>query len=367
MTSPFGPVLAEIEDAMRRGLDSRFLQCVARLATDTRGIDTEAMTTLVEQIAPMLRGLGGTYSKLAVLAGALVERGASPMALVEVLPERTAATMTRYRVLQQTWPHAADGKPLPAFEPPLNEALLNRVEDTLVSWAKRNGRSEQQALLIAYSWFSVDDWINSLISAMMVSREFRAAMGSREQVLEGAAALARQLPRAHWLHGLCLVCDDEPLIVLDPTSGRAFQLTMSGVGDNYQLHTLLADRLIGPGRGGVLEGERPEPAWVQAATTGPTGSFDPSTPITRRFRLFDGRGNYVYPEGWPADIEPLDGVRVLVLHPAKGAYGWKNGRAYVSMVPALTFDREVKSDEAAHWLSRIVPARETDVMGFNRG
>jgi hypothetical protein len=36
---------------------------------------------------------------------------------------------------------------------------------------------------------------------------------------------------------------------------------MSGVGDNFQLHTPLADRLIGdPGRG-LVSGERPAPDW----------------------------------------------------------------------------------------------------------
>jgi hypothetical protein len=44
-----------------------------------------------------------------------------------------------------------------------------------------------------------------------------------------------------------LVLDDEPLIALDPASGRGYRLTMSGVGDNHQLHTPLADRLLTPG------------------------------------------------------------------------------------------------------------------------
>ncbi len=192
-------------------------------------------------------------------------------------------------------------------------------------------------------------------------------MGSREQVLEEASALAKDLPRAHWLQGLCLVCDDEPLIVLDPTSGRGFHLTMTGVGDNYQLHTLLADRLIGKERGGLLDTRPPRPAWVQAATAGPTGPFNLATPIKRRFRLFDGHGNYVDPEGWPSDIKPLDGMRVLVVHPRKGLRGWNNGRAYVSMVPTLTLEREIEPEEAAHWLARIAPARETDAMGLFGG
>lgn len=50
-----------------------------------------------------------------------------------------------------------------------------------------------------------------------------------------------------------------------------------------------------------------------------------------------------------------------------GMYGWKNARAYVSMVPTLTLEQEIEAAEVAHWLSRIAPARETDLMGRNSG
>lgn len=350
---------------MREGKDSLFLRRVGRLAAETKGADSDTMTDLVGEIAPILGGLCGTFSKLAVLAGALVERGACPLALAEVLPERAVTTMTRYSTLRQIWPEAAGGRPLPEFRPPLDGAALNEIRRTLVAHGQRHGMPKRQALLIAYSWFSVNDWINPLIAAMG-DREFRSAMGLREQVRDGAAALMEDSERAHWLYGLSLVCDDEPLVVLDSTSGRGFRLTMSGVRDNYQLHTLLADRLMVPGHGGVLDGERPEPVWVEAASTGRTGPFVSPTPITRRFRLFDGHGSYVSPEAWPADIEPLDGTRVLVLHPPKGNYGWMHGRSYLGMVPFLRLDREIEPADAERWLSRISPARETDLMGFNR-
>ena len=358
MTSQFSEMLSEIHDAMRHGQDSLFLRRVGRLAAQTKRAEVRELTALIGQIAPMLRGIGGTYSKLAVLAGALVERGASPMALVEVLPNGAADTMASYRALQLCWPHASGGQPFPVFVPPLVEAQLNEVEDALTSWGNRTGRPEELMLKIAYSWFSVNDWINPLISAMAHSRDFRAAMGSRAEVLAGATALAGDLKRAHWLRGLCLVCDEEPLLVLDPSSGRGYRMTMSGVGDNYQLHTLLADRLMGRGLGGLLDAQPPEASWVRAATTGSTGPFGPSMPIMRRLRLFDGRGTYIAPEGWPADIEPLDGMRVLVLHPPLESYGWQNGRSYVSLLPALQLEREIEPSEAAQWFSRIEPARE---------
>jgi hypothetical protein len=82
-----------------------------------------------------------------------------------------------------------------------------------------------------------------LMIALQAVAEFRAAMSSRERLRAAAAAIADRSARAGWVHALTLVLDDEPLIVLDPGSGGGFQLTMSGMGDNYQLHTLVADRL----------------------------------------------------------------------------------------------------------------------------
>jgi hypothetical protein len=157
------------------------------------------------------------------------------------------------------------------------------------------------------------------------------------------AAIADRVDGARWLQGLAMVCDEEPLIVLDPASGRGFRLTMSGVGDNFQLHTLLADRLSGsvPGL------EPPKRVWVEQATDAPLVPQLPTDPINRRFRLFDGNGAYVYPDGRPADIGKTNGVRVLVIHPPHGPYGWSYGRAYPRMTPQLTLDVVLEGAEAA--------------------
>jgi hypothetical protein len=89
-------------------------------------------------------------------------------------------------------------------------------------------------------------------------------------------------------------------------------------------------------------------------------------PIQRRFRLFDGTGAYIYPEGHPAGIPLLDGIRVIVLHPPLGSYGWACGRTYEHMVPALTLDHIMTPEEAEAWRARIAPARQTDLFGINR-
>jgi hypothetical protein len=112
------------------------------------------------------------------------------------------------------------------------------------------------------------------------------------------------------------VLDDEPILVVDHVTGRGFRLTMSGVGDNFQRHTLIDD----PGRRPGTRARRrriPGASLVAAATTAPPQP-PADDPIQRRFRLFDGTGAYICPEGRPADIPPVDGVRVIVLYPPRG-------------------------------------------------
>jgi hypothetical protein len=188
-------------------------------------------------------------------------------------------------------------------------------------------------------------------------------MAHRDRIRDAAAALAPGLEPACWLHGLSLVLDDEPLVVLDHASGRGFRLTMTGIGDNYQLHTLLAGRLIAPG---LLGGDPPEPAWVAAATEGPV-RLPEASPIRPRFRLFDGHGRHVAPQGRPADIEPLDGTRVLVLHPPLAQDGWTTGRAHQHMPPTLTLDHPLDPAETAAWQSRVTPAPGGSINGKTFG
>jgi hypothetical protein len=69
----------------------------------------------------------------------------------------------------------------------------------------------------------------------------------------------------------------------------------------------------------------------------------------------------VLDEAWRM-YRPLDGTRVVILHPPLGRFAWSAGRAYRHMTPTLTLDRILAPAEAAGWLARVSPARETDLM-----
>lgn len=345
---------------MRAGDDARFRRCLARLRAAGQRAGAEALTGALEEMASWLCQLNGVFAKAALLAGAFVEWGGSPLPLAGALPGWVAYKMRLYALFQDVWPRASGGQPLPDQE---NLSAVHPAIETMTAAAQRCRLPVIGINQVVATWFDLEDWLKLMIT-LMARSEFRAAMADRDQVRDSAAAIAGELQYADWVYGLSVVLDDEPLVALDHASRRGFHLTMSGVGDNYQLHTLLADRLAASGQHSPFGLEPPEPAWVAAATDAPP--VRPLTdPILRRFRLFDGLGCYVFPEGRPADIAPLDGTRVVVLHAPLGRYGWSAGRTYQHMTPALTLDRFMDSAEAASWLGRVLPARENDLMSIN--
>ncbi|WP_159403625.1 hypothetical protein [Streptomyces sp. NRRL S-646] len=200
-------------------------------------------------------------------------------------------------------------------------------------------------------------------------RPATTGLGSHDAQCGGAGALGRGDPaetaagageREQWPTGQDPRQADEPLLVLDPRTRMGYALTMGAIGDIFQLHTLLAERLIGDPEQGLVAGERRAHSWVEAATDGDS-NLGTSDPAICRFRLFDRHGGHVYPDGVPADIEPLDGTRVLVLHPPNGTFGMGVGRVFEHMTPTLRLDRILQRTETQAWFDQMAPAVENDL------
>jgi hypothetical protein len=362
VSSRLRAAIDELLPVMRRDDVAGFQRIFDRLFAESRGLPPDELTAAVGELAQLLAYRPeGVFARLALVAGAYVEWGGSPLALAETAPACTLVTLRLRARFSELWPVAGGGRPEPGAD---QAPAMGELTGVFRAAAGRLGLSEREASAVAFAWFDAGHWVNLMITAMG-HREFRDAAGLLPEIGQAAAQLGDSVPRAHWLPGLVQVLDDDPIVVIDHTTGRGYRLTMSGVGDNFQLHTLLADRLIGDPAHGLLAGEAPAPAWVAAATMAPPQRPIEDT-IQRRFRLFDGTGAYIYPEGRPADIPLLDGIRVIVLHPPRGNYRWVGGRTYEHMAPALTLDHIMTPEEADAWGARIAPARETDLFGIHQ-
>ncbi|WP_052684335.1 hypothetical protein [Lentzea aerocolonigenes] len=184
-----------------------------------------------------------------------------------------------------------------------------------------------------------DEWESALLLPMQ-DEDVRHGLPRRTELLAA-------VPSDSWLHGLLRVVDLEALLVLHPLSGKGFEVTIGGLGDNFQLHTLLAYRLIPA----FLPGEPPLQAWVEAASVGE--ELEPAGGIQGQFELSDAFGETIWNEGRPADIPVLDGVRVVVLGEPAYARSWNAGRLYPMMTPMVDVVRELSPDETASWLAKV--------------
>ncbi|MFI6101158.1 hypothetical protein ACIA8G_36915 [Lentzea sp. NPDC051213] len=187
----------------------------------------------------------------------------------------------------------------------------------------------------------VDEWERALLLPMQ-DEDVRAGLPHRDRLLAA-------VPADSWLHGLLLVLDLEPLLVLHRPSGAGFEVTIGGIGDNFQLHTLLAYRLIPS----LIPGEPPLQPWVEAASVGP--DLEPEGGIRGQFELSDAFGETIWNEGRPSDIPLFEDRRVVVLDPPPYARSWNAGRVYPMMTPMVDVARVLPSDEAAAWLAKVRP------------
>ncbi|MGK5677934.1 hypothetical protein [Actinoplanes sp. URMC 104] len=289
----------------------------------------------------------GNGKLLATLVAGLIEQGADPLPALAVLSERLATGLelaAQFGVLTDKL-----GGEVAA---PTSPEDYQRLRERVVRAAPAAGLSLEEAGEITQAWFTVDDWIPSLLLPLQQKRA-RQALPGRDRLTAAAATMTPYAEDAAWLLGLLEVLDDEPLLVLHRPTGRAYDLTISGVSSTFQLHTLLAATLIGDESRGLLPGEPPEAAWVAAATD---GELMPADGIRGQFYLADAAGETIYNEGRPADIPLLGDHRVIVLDPPPYDRTWTVGRTYPLMTPEVVLNRVLPPGEAAEWARRVAPA-----------
>jgi hypothetical protein len=152
------------------------------------------------------------------------------------------------------------------------------------------------------------------------------------------------------------VLDDEPLVVLHRPSGTGFELRIGGIGDNFQLHTLLAHVLIGSGH---LPGEAPPAQVVGLSLDAP---FDHRADFgglsaTGAFNLVAPDGTWIWNEGSPADIPLVDSRRLLVLDPPPYQRSWNVGRFFPMMTASISLTRILPVEETRAWFRHVSPAK----------
>jgi hypothetical protein len=336
----------------RKG-EGRFLEAVAGFETAIRARDGQRSEHAMQEIqqrygdagdedfvqaGPRLAALladvpPGPRALVAVLTGACVERGADAGVCAPYVFDGLAEALGAAGEFCERWA-ATGGGDLPDPDGDL-------IDDTL---AERVGHEA------VVGWVTLPQWEMASV-AMLSHGPVRTRLGERRARLLAALRPVQEATDHGFkcLHYALLVLDDEPLVVLHRPTGTGYAMRMSGLGDNFQLHTLLAGVLIGAGH---VPGDAPSAQEVAVCRDAPG-----QVPTTGAFNLVTPGGDWVWNEGTPSDIPVVDGVRLLVLDPPPYQRGWPAGRFFPRMTGDLVLDRVLDEAETRGWLEHCAPAK----------
>lgn len=348
----------EIADSLAVGDQQRFEAATRSLAAATPQAAPDDVQDAMARLAVILATIRfGRGVDLARLAGAMTSHGPMPRELLPVLVRRATEVMELAGRFAAVYGAGEEALPDPE-DPGLVQPVMTRLRSILAGPAAvpplpgmpdLPAAPDAAARTLAEAWFTGNGWVQPVLY-LSQRKDIRASLPERARLLAATEAVAEQFNAAHWLLGLLLVLDDEGLVVLHRATGRGYRVTISGIGDNFQLHTLLAANLIGAELRGMIPGRPPTPAEIAAASD---GEVAPPDGIKGNFNLVDAYGAWIWNEGRPADIPRLEGTRVVVIDPPPYERMWNAGRAYPLMRPSVTVDEILPSTEAARWLSMV--------------
>jgi hypothetical protein len=215
--------------------------------------------------------------------------------------------------------------------------------------------------------------------------EQRRRLHGNGAFLDLTRRLSPVIDAAGFLAKMLRVLDDEELLVLSPPWQRGYRVRIGGIGDNFQLHTLLAGALVGPVEQGLLPGVvgtvegSPEPQPGRPLDARAAGVARDLPCRHRESSVFsflqlwnwtalqaDGtlpgdvpgaHEHFIWNEGVPADIAAFEGTRVVLVGPAPFNRSWNGGRVFHGMHARFEVVEPLAPEAVAAWLGRIAAAR----------
>jgi hypothetical protein len=319
----------------------------------------ERMTALFSQVK-----LYPPAALIALGCGALIEQGADPAIASAAILERTYEALQRAPAFDLACQNEARRHPGES-DPEDIEACVNQYGQQLI----------QEMLEEARAWFALQPLCTAALAVLMRLPHLRAAIRQDSAFLAALAACPATYSSIDCVRDVLAVLDQEEVIVLHPALQRGYHIRISGIGTNFQLHTLLADALIGDPTQGWLPGKRPDPRVAAAAKDGPfpmDDEDDSNFPSAEgAFNLWNWQGlqpdgtlpearrkseYWIWNEGKPVDIAPFEGRRVILLGPPPYARWWNAGRYFPGMRGELEVLEHLSQTQVQEWLTRITAA-----------
>ena len=301
----------------------------------------------LEALAPLLSGdhaAPGIIADLSVVAGALVEMGTDPGPTGPEVLNRLRTMGKGAIVFVRAWERTGGGPP------PDPDSVTADAEARV---ATELGPDAPNATMC---WWTIRRHglaVRTMLGEPTIRSLVRRNPALHAELVAIANQLSDLLMEFDEVRALLRMSEATSALVMDRHSQRAFRVLFDGIGDNFQLHTLLADALVGPGGRG-LAGDPPDPRWIAAFRDSPS---DPAAQTVRGWwNLVAHDGTWVWNEGVPAEIPTVDGEPVLVLDEQPYPRSWNAGRRHPQVRGWLEVESELTREEATLWWKRVAPA-----------
>jgi hypothetical protein len=394
MSALLNAVQAFIDDIQgERGWVEELNQHSRNVAQHFAGASLNEINEALQRFAALFPELPlVALGQVAITCGSLVERGGDPAitgpAVLEKLPrvnetaadfyERCRVLATADATLMKELHEATEAGANGARETG-EPAPMELIDDHVASegWQRLAGRfgpvlfQEHPTSVLGYmaeAFFRL-----ALIAHLSRSKALRRAARSRPELLDGTLR-CDDLSRSHrsFLATMLRVLDDELLLVLHVAQRKGFDVRISGISDNFQLHVLLAGAIIGSPAEGFVAGEAPSRRAV-AECRDATCDEQGGQPVTGAFNLCNwtalrpdgslpgGQGqdasrHWIWNEGCPAEIVPFERRRVVLLGAPPYSRHWRACRQFQGMTGELTVERVLDAAMVEDWLNRLARA-----------
>ncbi|MFW5417967.1 hypothetical protein J0910_15250 [Nocardiopsis sp. CNT-189] len=348
MIDEFRAAFQELIDASVASDTHRFPDAVHRVYSGAHQVPAEERELALEALGTLLQGAHtgpGITADLCVVAGALVECGTMPGDAGTTIVRLLRTMGQGATVFLHAWNATGPGAP------PDPDEVTAEAEQRV------SARLGDTATTATICWWTIRR--HALAAATMLGdHRVRAAVRGDAALSAELIAIANQLsgtlPEFDEMRALLRMTGATSALVLDRATGRGFQVFFEGIGDNFQLHTLLADALVGP-EGQGLPGHRPDPRWTAAFRD---ADPDPQAgPVRGWWNLLALDGSWVWNDGVPADIPTHDGEHVLVLAEQPYPRSWNPGRRHPHVSGWLEVAHEVTGEELERWWRLAAPAQ----------
>ncbi|GHC80226.1 hypothetical protein GCM10007079_19030 [Nocardiopsis terrae] len=347
MVDEFRAAFQELIDASVSTDPQQFPPAVHKVYLLASRIPPAERELALEALTPLLSGdhaAPGIIADLSVVAGALVEMGTEPgPAGIEIL-HRLRTMGKGAIVFVRAWERTGGGTP--------------PDPDTVTADAEARVAADlgADAPAATMCWWTIRRHglaAKTMLSEPSVRSHTRRDPSLHAELVAIANQLSDLLTEFDQLRALLRMAEVTSALVMDRHSRRAFRVLFDGIGDNFQLHTLLADALIGP-RGQGLPGEPPDPRWTASFRDGPV---DPAAQtVWGWWNMVAHDGSWIWNEGVPAEIPTIDGEHVLVLDEQPYPRSWNAGRRHSQVHGWLEVESELSPQEADLWWKRVAPA-----------